>query len=93
MLRAGARGDQEFPEQTVKIVWKRVSLNFCGVNCFLFQVLFSDSLGSHSDPLGSHSDILGSNPDILGSNFNRLGIYFDILGSDFNRLGKFSVLW
>ena len=28
MLRAGARGDQEFSEQTVKIVWKRVSPNF-----------------------------------------------------------------
>ena len=68
------------------------------INCFLFQVLFSDrlgrhsdTLGSHSDTLGSYSDILGSYSDILGSYSDILGIYFDILGSDFNRLGKFSV--
>ena len=30
MLRAEARGDQEFPEQTVKIVRKRVARNFGG---------------------------------------------------------------
>ena len=32
----------------------------CMLNCFLFQVLFSDRLGSHSDILGIYFDILGS---------------------------------
>ena len=67
------------------------NIKLFGVNCFLFQVLFSDRLGRHSDTLGSHSDTLGSYSDILGSYSDILGIYFDILGSDFNRLGKFSV--